>query len=127
MSFAVFVIAEVNGGFAATSRALDRSADDAGITCGLPGGKVDPGETDAEACVRESHEEGWDVELISMTPIYSCEVQGKPVSWFAGRIIRQLTDYKEMHRIRNIVANVAQLHGFSNEVAIATYLSKKGG
>lgn len=116
--FAVFVIAEVPGGFAATTRASDRKADDAGIKFGFPGGKVDSGETPVQVAVREAAEEGWDVIGIASVPCSVQMVQGKQVAWFraAGAVKREI--FKEHGRIVPVVVGKEVLVGFGNEEAL---------
>ena len=111
--FAVFVVANISFGrkyFAATTR------DDGRI--GLPGGKVDAGETPVQAAIRESREEGWDIVVHNTTPIHQDIIDGKLVQWFAGELPRKLSDYKEKDRgikaiavSRDTIAN----SGFGNE------------
>ena len=53
-------------------------------TIGLPGGKLEPGETPGEAVVREAREEG--VRLLGSVlhgPIHKARVDGKKVVWYA--------------------------------------------
>lgn len=116
--FAVFVIAEVNGGFAATSRAADRAADDEGVKVGFPGGKADPGESAVEAAVRESAEEGWDVVIDESVPCSVQMVQGKKVAWFKASSAVKRDTFKEKGRISPVVAAKKDLVGFGNEEAL---------
>jgi hypothetical protein len=85
---------------------------------GLPGGKVEAGETPLQAAVRESAEEGFLIVPICGTPIQTKIVDGKPVQWFSGIVIKQLENYKEKKGgIRNIYLTKKQVleSGFGNE------------
>lgn len=82
---AVFVLARVArrpGDYAGTTRA------DGSI--GLPGGKVDAGETPDAAVVREAREEGWEVLLTSRRPIHRQTVDGREVWWYGGTAMRMV-------------------------------------
>ena len=110
--FAVFVLAKVGTQYAATTR------DDGRI--GLPGGKVDPGESPETAALREATEEGWSFPTnTQLSLIHSQDVEGRPVSWYlANTVPSALTDYKEKYRgIRPILITEQQLRqsGFGNE------------
>lgn len=107
--FAVFVLVRVDGGYAATTRI--------GGGIGLPGGKIDAGETAVSAVIREAHEEGWDVSGVSTTPIQTRLVDGKVIQWFVAETAVKLANYKEIGRIKNIVATAEQItkSGFGNE------------
>lgn len=118
-AFAVFVIAEVDGGFAATTRAEDRKADDEGISFGFPGGKVDEGESLVEAAIRESQEEGWDVSIDNSVPCSVQTVQGKKVVWFKASSAVKRISFKEQGRIVPVVVGKDSLVGFGNEQALA--------
>jgi|GEM_PF-2249895 len=118
--FAVFVIAEVDGGgFAATSRAEDRKAADEGISFGFPGGKVDEGESLVQAAIRESQEEGWDVSIDSPVPCSVQIVQGKKVAWLKASNAVKRDSFKEQGRIVPVVVGKNSLVGFGNEKALA--------
>ncbi len=113
--FAVFVVAKVGSGFAATTRAADRG--EAG-RIGLPGGKVDAGETAVEAAIRESAEEGWSVYIHKDdTPAHTSVVDGKNVAWFYATDAAMLTEYKEIGRITPIVVSMQDVvdSGYGNE------------
>lgn len=110
--FAVFLIAKVGDSYAATTR------DDGRI--GLPGGKVDPGETAEEAVIRESREEGWEIDnATDLQLAHEQPVEGKPVAWFStNQTPVKLTDYKEKKRgIRPILISKEEVlnSGFGNE------------
>jgi 8-oxo-dGTP pyrophosphatase MutT (NUDIX family) len=113
--FAVFAVAPVGGGYyAATTRAADRG--EAG-KIGLPGGKVEPGESPVAALIREAAEEGWALEGVDPTPIHAQLVDGKPVHWYAAKSATMLADYKEQGRITPIRATKAAIaaSGYGNE------------
>lgn len=104
--FAVFVLARAGDGYAATTRPVGSS--DAG-KIGLPGGKVDPGETPLEAVKRECTEEGWDVEIINHKPIHKQIVNGKLIWWYRGVNPKMLSTYKEMHRLSPVIVTREQI------------------
>ena len=113
--FAVFAVANVSPSFyAATTRAADRGESG---KIGLPGGKVDAGETPVEALIRESKEEGFVLIGVSPNPIHSQLVDGKLVQWFRAEKAIVLQDYKEIGRIKNIVATKKEIlnSGYGNE------------
>lgn len=120
--FAVFVVIELKPGVvAATTRAADRG--EAG-KIGLPGGKVDAGETPREALIRESREEGWLISNVDEEPFFITMVNGKPVAWFRGKDATKLTEYKEKHRgIMPIEVSLEKISksGYCNDVAISSY------
>lgn len=99
--FAVFVVAYTGDGYAATTRPLDRGEEG---KIGLPGGKVDPGESPLEAAKRECTEEGWSIKIINPEPIHKQMLNGKMIWWYRGVSPKMLSTYKEMHRITPIVA-----------------------
>lgn len=122
--FAVFVVHQFsNGKIAATTRPNDRMADDEGISYGLPGGKVDPGENPMQAAIRESEEEGWNVSGLIYK--HSDIVQGKLVWWYHSKSAIPLERYKEKHRgIKPIQIEMGKLKGFGNEIAIPKTLDQ---
>lgn len=121
--FAVFVVHQFsNGKIAATTRPKDRMKDDEGVSYGLPGGKVDPGENPMKAAIRESMEEGWEVS--DLTHKHSDMVQGKLVWWYHAKKAFPLKEYKEKYRgIKPIQIDMNKLKGFGNETAIPSSLS----
>lgn len=57
---------------------------------GLPGGKVEPGETLQEAVVREVYEEtGVKVKIKDSTPVFKMEYRGNPVETFLIRLSKK--------------------------------------
>lgn len=121
--FAVFAVAPLPGGVAATTRAADRG--EAGLY-GLPGGKVDDGEDPRAALIREAREEGWLLTDVSDRPFFVAPVDGRMVAWYAARAIRPLTEYKERHRgIRPVVVApeilIRQRPSYGNDRALAIF------
>jgi len=55
----------------------------------LPGGQVNDGETGADAVIRESREDGWEILLTTNKPIHSQLVAGKLVAWYVGIAVKQ--------------------------------------
>ena len=114
--FAVFVVASAGNGWAATTRAADRG--EAG-RIGLPGGKVDAGETAVQAAIREAAEEGWLVAIpADAKPAHTAVVDGKMVAWFrATEEAVMLASFKESGRITPVVASYRAVaeSGYGNE------------
>lgn len=108
IAFAVFAVVEVDGGLAATTRPKE-----GGI--GLPGGKVDPGETEEDALYREAEEEGW--KLFGQ-PIFIHEdyINEKLIRWYKVPSAEKLEKYKESHRLVPIVASKEEIanSGYGN-------------
>lgn len=109
IAFAVFAVVEVEGGLAATTRPRE-----GGI--GLPGGKVDPGETEEEALFREAAEEGWQLEGEAQF-IHEDHVDGKLIRWYKVDGAKMLSEYKESHRLVPTVASREEIaeSGYGNE------------
>jgi hypothetical protein len=121
MNRAVFVIVKTSDNkFAATTRAADRGEEG---KIGLPGGKVDPGETLRDAAIRESAEEGWNVMDLSSNPIYCATVDDFEVSWFVADRAIKLATYKEQHRISPIEVTLDQIYqsGYGNDQAVIAF------
>ena len=113
--FAVFVIAPTAAGaIAATTRAADRG--EAG-RIGLPGGKLDPGETPVDALIRECAEEGWAIHGVSPNPVHRDTVDGREVWWFRASSATPLPYYKEQGRISPVHATPEQVRasGYGND------------
>ena len=111
--FAVFVLAPVKGGYAATTRPLDTG--EAG-KIGLPGGKVDKNEDPVSAAERESKEEGWSL-VVDREPFSKQIVAGRLLWWFRGKNAEMLFDYKEKRRLKPVVATKEQVinSGYGND------------
>lgn len=91
-AYASFVVIKLsNGKIAATTRPYEKSKNK---KIGLPGGKVEKGETPKEAAYRECKEEGWGVKKINKI-IASKMVDGNPIVWFEGSDATMLKTYKE--------------------------------
>jgi hypothetical protein len=125
-TYAVFAVIKLeNNKYAATTRAADTG--EIG-KIGLPGGKVDPGESDIDALQRECMEEGWKISdkiAIEKYPTQTkyMTIKGfeypRMIKWYEvdSFSVRKLTDYKEKHRISPIVATKEQIlnSGYGNE------------
>lgn len=112
MIFAAFAIATLNGQICATTRP------DGSI--GLPGGKVDPGESPSQCAFREAGEEGWDLSGGHADLVHESIIEGKLVQWFKFSATPvQLSKFKEIGRIKPILVNPEQLTGFGNPEALA--------
>ena len=115
--FAVFVVARATdhqGMFAATTRAKDRGESG---RIGLPGGKVDEGESLVAAALREASEEGWDVVGLNPSPIHTSQVDGKHIAWLEAEGASVKETFKEEGRIRPVavpLADIAQ-SGWGND------------
>lgn len=112
--FAVFCVVHRSGLVAATTRAADRGEGD---RIGLPGGKIDAGESPVEAAIREAREEGWKVGGRA-TLVASRMVEGRPVLWFEFETAEPLKVFKESHRgIRPIWVTVDEIanSGYGND------------
>lgn len=91
-AFASFVVVKLpDGKIAATTRPYEKSKNK---KIGLPGGKVEKGETPKQAAYRESKEEGWDVQKIGDI-IASKKVNGKVIVYYIGYGAKKLDDYVE--------------------------------
>jgi predicted NUDIX family NTP pyrophosphohydrolase len=109
--FAVFVIVKIDGQYCATTRDKGKGK------IGLPGGKIDQGEDYLTAAKREAEEEGFLVDNIDPTIVHSQLVDGKLCIWVKAQSATILRDYKEKHRIQNILVDKTEIlnSGFGNE------------
>ena len=114
--FAVFVVAPVEGGFAATSRPVE-----GGI--GLPGGKVDPGEDGLQALLRESSEEGWEIYGVEGDPFHKSSVDGRIVWWYRASGATPMESFKEQDRLHTTVVSYEDIStsGYGNDEAMRNY------
>lgn len=109
--FAVFVVSFLDrekGLVAATTRAKDRGEEG---KIGLPGGKVDPGESGEDAAKREAQEEGWlitgTLKKIREDSIF-IEGEDKKIWWYLDSGSgTKLSDFKEMGRIEPVVRHIS--------------------
>jgi ADP-ribose pyrophosphatase YjhB (NUDIX family) len=88
--------------FAAFAVAILPNGRIAGVTrpeggVGLPGGKVEPGETPVRAAIREAAEEGWNVRNARVT-IHDDIVDGRRVVWILFRSATRRREWKERAR-----------------------------
>ena len=118
---AVFIFARTqNGLWAATTRAADRGESG---RIGLPGGKVDPGETLIDAAIRKAGEEGWRIaSSVALVLVHTGTIEGRPVYWFfaQGGVATKRSRYKEMGRISPIYATLSDISasGYGNDDAV---------
>lgn len=122
MTHAAFILVRSADGWAATTRPDGR--------VGLPGGKVEPGESPIAAALREAAEEGWLVRPRKGAKWreYRATVDGRPVVWFyqPRATAVKLASYKEASRgIRPVVLTTGQVagSGFGNRSAVFHLLS----
>ena len=117
--FAAFLLAPcgVTGGICATTRTNG--------SVGLPGGKVDPGETPEQAVRREASEEGWTLPADAvLTCVHRAQVDGRPVAWYAttSRPTRSAGGHKEAARgIWPTCRPAKSLSGFGNPEAVEAW------
>jgi hypothetical protein len=106
-AFAVVVLP--NGRIAGTTRP--------GGGFGLPGGKVEQGESPVQAAVREAEEEGWDVGGKAHV-VHDQLVDGKLVIWISFDRAERRAEWKERGRVEPVELTLAELEasGMGNDV-----------
>lgn len=111
-TFAAFAVVRVGDRVWATTR----DGKDAGRV-GLPGGKLEPGETPAHAASREAAEEGLHVHGPGKL-IHTELVDGRLVRWYEFAGATPLRRWKEQHRgIRPVLVSIEAIaqSGYGNE------------
>jgi 8-oxo-dGTP pyrophosphatase MutT (NUDIX family) len=116
--FAAFLVCkDIHGNMCATTRAADRGESG---QIGLAGGKLDAGESGAEAALREAGEEGWycPAQAEDLILIHTAIFDGKVIHWYStDEVCTPLAEYKEMGRIKPITCDLETIakSGFGNE------------
>ena len=149
--YAVFLLARtLDGCWAATTRPADRGQ--AG-RIGLPGGKVEPGESPTAAALREAAEEGWrmmrhvpdprgrvdhpgswvPVQPQELVLIHQQLVEGRPVVWYAPPAgcyaVRDLSGrHLEAGRVEpvRVRSRLLRASGWGNREALAAWRRHRG-
>lgn len=120
--FAVFVLVNTSKGVACSTRPIDKEVGEVG----LPGGKLNSGETPEDAVIREAWEEGWQISG-KLRIIASKMVNNNPIVYYQADYAQPLDDYKEKYRgIVPTYKSVDEItnSGFGNSF-IADYLSSE--
>lgn len=118
LPFAVVLVAPTQDGLiAATTRPKEPGR------IGLPGGKLDPGETPLEALLRECEEEGWWVTIRdNAEPSHAAMVDGNLLWWYVtDQIAKPMESFKEQHRQQTISVDYDTIAnaGYGNEWMLA--------
>ncbi len=86
---------------------------------GLPGGKLEGGETDKQALLRECKEEGWEVSpLATLNKLKEEFIEGKRVRWYTvdHEHVQKLEVFVERHRCTTAWVPAGELtQGLGNE------------
>lgn len=130
---AVFAIIHFHSGLvgAVTTCPLKRVNNPEYPLFGLPGGKVDPGESHIQALKRECVEEGFGGILdFNSSPIHQVEYGGFDCYWYAAiRVTSQAElffNYKEKRRgITPVIMHYSHITGLDNEVAFSKFFPEK--
>jgi len=91
---------------------------------GLPGGKVEPGESPRQTIMRETLEEGWALPTnASLSFVHSAQVDGQSVEWYATtQTPTMMANHKDAARgIWPVLVNPAALTSMGNPEAIAAW------
>ena len=118
---AAFVIAEGHGGMVAAVTHPSRGV-------GLPGGKLERGETAPEAAIREAREEGWIIEDVLGSPIHVEEADGFLCGWFWSRAQPiKMTEHKDKGRIDPLLVDykVVSSYGDGNRNAVNALMNTR--
>lgn len=119
MTTSVFVLAPVSDGlYAVTTRPREPGR------IGLPGGKVDAGETLRAAAIREAREEGFEISGLAPRPFYQTTVEGGMVYWFEAQSAAPLDSFMESHRLQTGSASLEDVaqSGYKNDEAVSVFL-----
>lgn len=116
---AAFVLAPIARGCVDSWAVVTRPGSD---KIGLPGGKVEQGETPANAALREALEEGWMVEGLGQC-FHVAQVDGYEVHWFEAEMASPMVDFKEKGRVEPTSATTHEVEesGMGNLQAMAAY------
>ena len=121
MNTAVFAIVydPISQTVAATTRPEDKE-----VPFGLPGGKIEEGESVFGALKRECEEEGWAIEFTDINPIQFHEevINNTIIKWFIVSKATILTEYKDFHR--GIIPCYVDIHemakvGYGNQCLLS--------
>lgn len=94
---------------------------------GLPGGKLEEGETEIEALRRECEEEGWLIKIEdNVKPFYVRSTEHGLIGYYKVESVLRLLNYKEKHRIKNLYCKFWEIakSGNGNGPATKAYFKK---